>query len=80
MLSDMPVLCLEQPVHLDDPAVRAVPRTHIHNTVTPDVLVRRPVPAVQPNGDPSEVWEPTGHDCMITVPVELTGLLLELAS
>jgi pimeloyl-ACP methyl ester carboxylesterase len=81
MLSDMAVLCLEQPVHLDNPALRAVPRTHIHNTVTPDGLVRRPVPAEQPNGDPSEVWElPTGHDCMITMPVELTGLLLKLAA
>jgi hypothetical protein len=26
------------------------------------------------------VWElPTGHDCMITMPVELTDLLLKLA-
>jgi len=34
MLSDMSVLCLLQPVHLDNPAVRAIPRTHIHNTIS----------------------------------------------
>jgi pimeloyl-ACP methyl ester carboxylesterase len=80
MLSDMSVLCLEQPVHLDNPVARAIPRTHIQNTVTPAAIVRRPVPAVQPNGEPSQVWElPTGHDCMITMPAELTELLLKLA-
>ncbi|NMH79443.1 alpha/beta hydrolase [Pseudonocardia xinjiangensis] len=81
MLSDMSVLCLQQPVHLDAPAARTIPRTHIHNTVAPDSIVRRPVPALQPNGAPSEVWElPTGHDCMITMPVELSELLLKIAS
>jgi pimeloyl-ACP methyl ester carboxylesterase len=80
-LSDMPVLCLQQPVHLDDPATRAIRRTHIHNTVAPDGIVSRPVPALQPNGEPSEVRElPTGHDSMITMPVELSELLLEVAS
>jgi hypothetical protein len=34
---------------------------------------------VQPNGTPAQVWElPTGHDCMITMPVELAELLLKL--
>jgi pimeloyl-ACP methyl ester carboxylesterase len=79
MLTDLPVRCLEQPVHLADPAARAIPRTHIHSTVTPPAIVRRPVPPGQPNGDPSEVWElPTGHDSMITMPAELTGLLLKI--
>ncbi|GAB3837629.1 hypothetical protein [Kribbella italica] len=37
------------------------------------------VPDIQPNGDPSRVWELTsGHDCMITVPAELAGLLLRM--
>ncbi|WP_214401636.1 alpha/beta fold hydrolase [Pseudonocardia lacus] len=81
ILSDMPVLCLQQRVHLDHPAARKIPRTHIHNTVAPEGLVRRPVPPLQPNGEPSDVRElPTGHDCMITMPVELTGLLLNLAA
>ncbi len=81
MLSDMSVLCLLQPVHLDNPAVRAIPRTHIHNTVKPEGIVRRRIPAVQPNGSPSQVWDlPTGHDCMITMPVELSVLLLKLSS
>ncbi|MGW2262270.1 alpha/beta fold hydrolase [Streptomyces sp. NPDC001780] len=79
MLSDQPVRCLQQPVRLDNPAVRAVPRTHIHCTVKPEGIPRRPVPAIQPDGTPAQVWElPTGHDCMITMPVELTELLLKL--
>ncbi|MDN3353235.1 alpha/beta hydrolase family protein [Actinomadura sp. DC4] len=81
MLSDQPVRCLQQPVRLDDPAADAIPRTHIHCTVgKPDGFTRRPVPAIQPNGTPAQVWElPTGHDCMITMPAELAGLLLKLA-
>ncbi|GAA1940509.1 alpha/beta fold hydrolase [Amycolatopsis minnesotensis] len=80
MLSDQPVRCLQQPVRLDNPAVRAIPRAHIHCTVgKPEGITRRPVPAVQPNGTPSEVRElATGHDCMITMPAELTELLLGL--
>ncbi|MFI8194289.1 alpha/beta hydrolase [Streptomyces sp. NPDC085946] len=81
MMSDHPVRCLQQPVRLDNPAARAVPRTHIHCVAgVPEGFARRPVPAVQPNGSPAQVWElPTGHDCMITMPAELTGLLLRLA-
>ncbi|MFF2380772.1 alpha/beta fold hydrolase [Streptomyces sp. NPDC058108] len=80
MLSDQPVRCLQQPVTLDDPALDAVPRTHIHCTAgLPDGFARRPVPATQPDGTPAQVWElATGHDCMITMPAELTGLLLRL--
>lgn len=79
MLSDQPVLCLQQPVHLDNPAAEKIPRTHIHCVgATPPGITRRPVPAVQPDGSPAQVWElPTGHDCMITMPAELTGLLLK---
>ncbi|MCU1680998.1 MAG: putative esterase [Amycolatopsis sp.] len=79
MLSDQPLLCLQQPARLDNPAVNAIERTHIHCTVKPEGFVRRPVPAIQPNGSPSQVWElPTGHDCMITMPAELSELLLKL--
>ncbi|KAB8196331.1 alpha/beta fold hydrolase [Nonomuraea phyllanthi] len=80
MLSDQPVRCLQQPVRLDNPAVNAVPRTHIHCVAgMPEGITRRPVPATQPNGTPAQVWElETGHDCMITMPVELAGLLLKL--
>jgi pimeloyl-ACP methyl ester carboxylesterase len=75
MLSDQPVRCLTEPVRLDDPAVRAIPRTHIHCVAgRPEGITRRPVPPGEP------VRElPTGHDCMITMPAELTGLLLEAA-
>ncbi len=73
MLSDQPVRCLTEPVRLDDPAVRAIPRTHIHCVAgRPEGITRRPVPAGE------RVRElPTGHDCMITMPAELAGLLLE---
>ena len=80
LLSDQPLLCLQQPVHLDNPAVDKIPRTHIHcEGAKPAGITRRPVPPIQPNGTPAQVWElPTGHDCMITMPTELTELLLKL--
>ncbi|WP_329248658.1 alpha/beta hydrolase [Streptomyces sp. NBC_01478] len=81
LLTDEPVLCLQQPVRLDNPAVHAVPRTHIHcvGVSEREGYERRPVPATQPNGTPAQVWElETGHDCMITVPGELADLLLKL--
>ncbi len=80
MLSDEPVRCFQQPVRLDNPAVNTIPRTYIHCIAdAPEGIVRRPVPATQPNGAPARVWElASGHDCMITVPVELAGLLLKI--
>ncbi|MER8161929.1 alpha/beta hydrolase [Streptomyces sp. NPDC094472] len=80
MMSDQSVRCLQQPVRLDNPAVNAIPRTHIHCVAhVPEGVTRRPVPAIQPNGSPAQVWElETGHDCMITMPAELTELLLKL--
>ncbi|MFI6047691.1 alpha/beta fold hydrolase [Nocardia sp. NPDC051321] len=82
MLSDQPVRCLQQPVRLNNPAAQVIPRTHVHCVgATPAGITRRPVPPIQPNGSPAQVWElPTGHDCMITMPVELSKLLLELSS
>ena len=81
MLSDQPVRCLQQRVRMDNPALTTVPRTHIHCTVgKPAGIVSRPVPPIQPNGTPAQEWDlPTGHDCMITMPEELAGLLLKLA-
>ncbi|MBB4685087.1 alpha/beta fold hydrolase [Amycolatopsis jiangsuensis] len=75
MLSDQPVGCLVEPVRLDNPAARTIPRTHIHSVGNrPPDITRRPVPANEP------VRElPTGHDSMITMPAELTELLLEAA-
>ncbi|GAA4529023.1 alpha/beta fold hydrolase [Amycolatopsis samaneae] len=80
ILSDQPVRCLRQPVHLDNPAAHAIERTHIHCVgAKPAGIDRRPVPAIQPNGSPARVWElPTGHDCMITMPGELVELLVRL--
>lgn len=82
MLSDQPIRCLRQPARLDNPAVNAIPRTHIHCVGgAPEGITRRPVPEVQPNGSPAQVWElPTGHDCMVTMPAELSELLLKLDS
>lgn len=81
MLSDQPARCLQQPVRLDNPAANAIPRTYIHCVgAKPEGITRRPVPAIQPNGSPAQVWElPTGHDCMITMPAELSELLLKLS-
>ncbi|MFJ8477000.1 alpha/beta fold hydrolase [Kitasatospora sp. NPDC094011] len=80
-LSDQPVRCLQQPVRLGNPAADAIPRTHIHNVgARPAGVTRRPVPPTQPNGTAARVRElPTGHDCMITMPGELSELLLELS-
>ncbi|GHH51465.1 alpha/beta hydrolase [Lentzea cavernae] len=81
MVSDQSALCLREPVAMDNPALGQIPRTHVHCTVKPPGVEPRPVPAVQPNGDPADVRElPTGHDCMITMPAELAGLLLDVAS
>ncbi|MEV5954465.1 alpha/beta hydrolase [Streptomyces sp. NPDC051987] len=75
LLSDQAVRTFQQPVRLDDPAARAIPRTHIHCVANvPEGIARRAVPANQP------VWElPTGHDCMITAPTELAELLMKLS-
>lgn len=80
-VSDSPALTFQQPVHWDNRAADAIPRTHIHCVgATPEGVARQPVPEVQPNGSPSQVWElPTGHDCMVTMPAELAELLLRLA-
>jgi len=83
MFSDMSVRGLQEPVRLDNPALTAVPRTHIHcvaNTDAAAVAASRAVPPIQPNGKPSVVWTLVAdHDCMITAPDELAKLLLKLA-
>ncbi|MGC5561810.1 alpha/beta fold hydrolase [Streptomyces sp. FR-108] len=78
-LTDESVLCFRQPVEMDNPAQAAVPRTHILCVGNaPEGVTRRPVPELQPNGEPSHVLTlDTGHDAMITRPAELTALLLE---
>jgi pimeloyl-ACP methyl ester carboxylesterase len=80
LISDESVRCFQQPVRLDNPAGNTIPRTHIHCVGNmPPGVTHRPVPAIQPNGSPAQVWElSTGHDCMITMPAELTELLLKL--
>lgn len=73
-LVDEPVLAYQQPVRLDNPAVRGIPRTHIH-CVGHDIdgITRRAVPEGQ------RVCElESGHDCMVIAPRELTDLLLKI--
>ncbi|MFJ9909412.1 alpha/beta fold hydrolase [Streptomyces sp. NPDC101152] len=79
MLSDESVRCFLQPVRLDNPAMDAIARTHIHCVGSaPGDVTRRPVPTVQPGGTASQVWElQSGHDCMVTVPDALTDVLLK---
>ncbi|RKE23452.1 alpha/beta fold hydrolase [Streptomyces sp. TLI_171] len=82
LLSDQSALCFRQPVRLANPAAAAVPRTHIHCVGgAPEAVPRRPVPAVQPNGAPSRVWElRSGHDCMVIAPDRLAELLLRVTA
>jgi pimeloyl-ACP methyl ester carboxylesterase len=80
-LTDESVLCFQQPVEMDSPAQAALPRVHILCVGSePAGLPRRPIPKTQPNGEPSRVHElESGHDCMLTKPVELAELLLAKA-
>lgn len=82
LLSDHPARTFQQPIRLGNPAAKAIPRTHIRCTeVISEVITLPPVPALQPNGSPSRVWElRTGHECMITMPHELSELLLGVAA
>nr|WP_062332740.1 alpha/beta fold hydrolase [Herbidospora sakaeratensis] len=75
MLSDEPVRCFQQPVSLDEAALAAIPRTCVHCVGdAPEGVARRVPPGAR-------VWElRSGHDCMVTVPGELSGLLLKAAS
>lgn len=77
-LTDESVLCFQQPVEMDNPAQAMIPRVHILCVGSqPEGVTRRPIPKTQPNGEPSRVHElESGHDCMITKPVELSELLL----
>ncbi|MDX3853997.1 alpha/beta fold hydrolase [Streptomyces sp. AK02-01A] len=80
-LTDESVLCFQQPAEMDNPAQTLIPRVHILCVGSEaEGVTRRPIPATQPNGEPSRVYElETGHDSMITMPVELSDLLLENA-
>ncbi|MGW6007818.1 alpha/beta fold hydrolase [Streptomyces sp. NPDC055210] len=77
-LTDESVLCFQQPAELDNPAQASIPRTHILCVGNePEGVARRPIPKLQPNGEPSRVHTiNTGHDAMITRPAELGALLL----
>jgi pimeloyl-ACP methyl ester carboxylesterase len=80
-LTDESVRCFQQPVEMNNPAQALIPRAHILCVGNkPEGITRRPIPNTQPNGEPSDVHElESGHDCMITNPVELADLLLKTA-
>ncbi|MFD6277813.1 alpha/beta fold hydrolase [Streptomyces sp. NPDC060209] len=80
-LTDESVLCFQQPAEMHNPAQASIPRAHILCIGNePEGVTRRPIPKLQPNGEPSRVYTvDTGHDAMITKPVELSALLLENA-
>ncbi|TKK91703.1 alpha/beta hydrolase [Herbidospora galbida] len=73
MLSDESARCFRQPARFDEAALADIPQTHVHCVGdTPEGVARRPVPPS------ARVWElRSGHDCMVTVPGELTELLLK---
>ncbi|WP_406387739.1 alpha/beta fold hydrolase [Streptomyces sp. NBC_00887] len=80
-LADESVLCFRQSAEMDNPAQASIPRVHILCIGNePEGVTRRPIPKLQPNGEPSCVHKlDTGHDAMITRPAELSALLLEIA-
>lgn len=79
----------EEPLHLKDPdSVSKKPRTFIRCTgssfamvfrdVMRHLIARRTLAPTDPGWRLRQL--PTGHDCMITMPKELTDLLLEIAN
>lgn len=80
ILGDESVSCFVERVDQSNPALARVPRAHIRCVgFEMEGIERRPVPAVQPNGEAARVLElRSGHDCMVTVPAELTDLLVGL--
>lgn len=76
------LLTFQQPLRMKNPdAVAAIPRSHVHCSEGGDVYKQLRELFMQRTFPPAdaEVWElPTGHDCMITMPAELTELLVRL--
>jgi pimeloyl-ACP methyl ester carboxylesterase len=83
-VTPQPLLTLEQPLHLKNPAiVEAVPRTHIDCTgggfffsLMRHLVARRALPPREAGWRLRQL--PTGHDAMITMPRELADFLLEV--
>jgi pimeloyl-ACP methyl ester carboxylesterase len=76
----------QQVLRMKNPAaVAAIPRTHLHCTEGGDEYKRLRAIAMQRTYPPSDEPGarvrklPTGHDCMITMPREVTEVLLEAA-
>ncbi|KAA9107722.1 alpha/beta hydrolase [Microbacterium rhizomatis] len=80
-LTPQSVLSWMERARLDNRRATAIPRSHIHCALHPRADARRPVPPIQPNGTPADVWEiQSGHDCMVIAPSELVELLLTIAT
>ena len=79
-LGDESVRCFQERARLDNPALDRVARVHVHCVGSePAGFTRRPVPATQPSGAPSHVHQLlSGHDCMVTVPEQLSTILLHV--
>ncbi|MFD7847291.1 alpha/beta fold hydrolase [Nocardia sp. NPDC059764] len=86
MLTPQSLKTFTEPMVLRDPdALREIPVTHVHCTGggAEFQAMRAAMPRTLPPADlPAERLKllPTGHDCMITMPRELAGHLLELAA
>jgi pimeloyl-ACP methyl ester carboxylesterase len=89
MVSPQSLKTFEEPLHLKDPAiVSKKPRTFIRcngsgfamvfRDMMRHLLARRTLAPSDPGWRLRQL--PTGHDCMITMPKELTDLLLEIAN
>jgi pimeloyl-ACP methyl ester carboxylesterase len=86
MQTPQPLKTLQQPMVLTDPdALAKIPVTHVHCSEGGEeykaMRAARMQRTLPPAGFPTDRIKilPTGHDCMITMPRELAGYLLELA-
>jgi hypothetical protein len=87
-VTPQPLKTLEQPLHLNNPAIVSTkPRTYIECTsggffflllqrLVAHILAPRALPPREAGWRLREL--PTGHDAMITMPKELSDLLLEV--
>ena len=89
LLTPQPLKTFEERLHLKDHDILSkTPRTFVRcagkgfHAVFRDMMRRLVAPRTLAPTDPG--WRlrqlPTGHDCMITMPREMTDLLLEIAN
>lgn len=78
-LTPHPLKTWETPLSFANPAARSIPRTFIHCTeaATPEDIANEEKNCIRMGWQYRQLA--TGHDAMITAPIELTDMLLEFA-